>query len=738
MDTSALLIEVNLLGQRWHGVGDWPPSPFRLFQALVAGAYGGRWVAEDSEAKDDAFRWLETLAPPTIAAPPKCELSSVTHFVPNNDLDSVGGDPRRISELRVAKSLGAVWLESNEPILYLWTFEGANVEAERIAALAERLHTLGRGLDPAFARGMTLPASEARTRLLTYTGSVAHPRMRPEGGTVRCPTPGSLASLIRRQRAVTGRFLTERSGRKAVVSFRQPPKPQFRSVAYDRPPACVLYDLKPIDGSRPFRPSALANATRIARAVREVAAHRLSTHRTAETERFVIGRGAGSADVLRRVRIVPLPTIGHRHADPSIRRVLVQIPPDCPFKVADVDWALSGSELFDPETGETWGTTLVRSGDRRMLRHFGIDEEMRENGSQRYRRWQTVTPSVLPNTRQRDGASGDMRRSSEERAAGAVVQALRHAGVSAQASNVRLQREPFHTKGLRADAFDAGRFPVSRLHHLEVRFSEPVSGPLVIGDGRWLGLGLMRPVREAPPPLHVFVAKSPTTLDEGRARDLATALRRAVMARAEAVAGARLQTRERLPTYFTGHTPDGGPARSGQHEHLFFLAADTDLDGHVDRLIVVAPELADRSLRGMRAQRDPYRVWLDDACAELRVLRSNALGVIKLARIEPDQNDPILGRSRTWISSRPYRPTQHPKRSAETSAAIEADVALECRRRKLPEPNIHVLDLARGPRNGLRARVRLRFPLAVEGPIVLGAGSHLGDGLFIHEVAPPG
>ncbi|HRJ61724.1 MAG TPA: type I-U CRISPR-associated protein Csb2, partial [Azospirillaceae bacterium] len=53
----ALVVEVRLLTGRYHGVrdngaADWPPAPLRLFQALVAGAYGGRWTAEDEAVKD--------------------------------------------------------------------------------------------------------------------------------------------------------------------------------------------------------------------------------------------------------------------------------------------------------------------------------------------------------------------------------------------------------------------------------------------------------------------------------------------------------------------------------------------------------------------------------------------------------------------------------------------------------------------------------------------------------------
>ena len=74
MDAHALLIELRWPGGRFHGVRDsggrdsfvpeWPPSPFRLFQALVDGAFTGRWAAEDPADKVAAFTWLEGLPPP--------------------------------------------------------------------------------------------------------------------------------------------------------------------------------------------------------------------------------------------------------------------------------------------------------------------------------------------------------------------------------------------------------------------------------------------------------------------------------------------------------------------------------------------------------------------------------------------------------------------------------------------------------------------------------------------------
>src|SRR4051812_10293479 len=95
-----LLISVRFHDGRYHGTADWPPSPARLFQALVAG------IGQEGPLNDNMSRpleWLEELAPPVIAAPHMVEGRAMTNFVPNNELDAVGGDPSRIGAIRSAK-----------------------------------------------------------------------------------------------------------------------------------------------------------------------------------------------------------------------------------------------------------------------------------------------------------------------------------------------------------------------------------------------------------------------------------------------------------------------------------------------------------------------------------------------------------------------------------------------------------------------------------------------------------
>ena len=83
-------IEVNLLTGRFVAAqhndrrqAEWPPDPARLFSALVA-----TWAdADDPDpAERGALLWLETQAPPAIAASDASARKVGSHFVPVNDV----------------------------------------------------------------------------------------------------------------------------------------------------------------------------------------------------------------------------------------------------------------------------------------------------------------------------------------------------------------------------------------------------------------------------------------------------------------------------------------------------------------------------------------------------------------------------------------------------------------------------------------------------------------------------
>lgn len=747
---SALLVTVHLHDGRYHGRPEWPPSPARLFQALVSGAAQSASL-DDTDAR--ALEWLEKIEAPIIAVPAKRDGQRFKNYVPNNDLDAVGSDPSRIGGIRTPKLVHSALFDAETPFLFLWNFAKSDESArcaKQICTMSERLYQFGRGVDMAWAYGEMLNDAEGEARLIGYGGVVHRPSRLGDGAPLPVPLTGSLKSLVERHKAERERFRTIGPARTAQTLFSQPPKPRFRTVAYDSPPKRLLFDL--VGPQAPWR---LAGIAELTQQVRDSVLARLAaslSDREAEIERVIKGRpDSTEIDKKTRVRITPLPSIGHPYADQAIRRVLIEVPPDCPLRADDLEWAFSGLEVvparIDAETGEVLEQLfLVSAQDRSTLRHYGMGGG---DSATHFHLWRTVTPAALPFARRRidpaklnrerkaatssgrilpqvtDCAAkpGHERSDENAQAAGRVIQALRHAGIAALPSVVRVQREPFDTKGGRAEAFAPGtRFSKERLWHVEIAFSTPVRGPLVVGDGRYAGLGLMEPVQQVEG-IHSFAVSDGMTkvADE---LTVSSALRRAVMARVQETIGAR----NRLNAFFTGHELNGTPARRGAHVHLTFVA-----DLVRDRLLVIAPHVVEN--RSPSGEERGYLRTLDRALDGLSVLRAGAAGKLKLRPTSIDlTSDPLFAPVRHWESVTDYRPTRHTKRVTPAEALI-ADLQLEIRRggKSTPE-HIAVLDITEGTRGGLSGRLQVTFATAIKGPLVLGWTRHLGGGLFSGKI----
>jgi CRISPR-associated protein Csb2 len=171
-----VLITVRVHDGRYHGMRDGPPSPARLFQALVAGAgLSGAMCLEQFVA---ALEWIEKRNPPVIASPITADGQSFRNYLSNNDLDVLGGDARRIGRIRTVKVIRPLVFDASIPFLYAWTFDGdeeSESQAETICALAERLYQFGRTVDMAWAWGEVLDDEELDARLSNYPGLVFRP-----------------------------------------------------------------------------------------------------------------------------------------------------------------------------------------------------------------------------------------------------------------------------------------------------------------------------------------------------------------------------------------------------------------------------------------------------------------------------------------------------------------------------------------------------------------------------------
>ena len=714
-----LLIEVRFHEGRYHGeddgfssAGGWPPSPARLFQALVAAAARGARLQPDDE---QALKWLEGLAPPEIVAPAARRGQAITRFVPNNDLDSVGGDPARVSEIRVGKTWRPCIFDLDQPVLYTWRFEAGTANAVRICAIAERLCQLGRGIDTAWASARVLDHGALQSVFDSHPGA----RRVPAGaGSIAVPRPGTLDSLVNRHRHNRVRLRTVGVGRgKSRQLFAKPPKALLVHTGYDAPARDLHFELRTTE--RAFAPVALASAASLIASLRDAAALRLQQALPEQTtlfERLIVGRGAGPRDLADRIRLLPIPSIGTEHTDPSIRRIMVEIPADCPIAVADLRWAFAWLQPDKLQTGSA-AVYLVSTEDARMASRF----------TRRAHAFRTITPVALSGAQRRrlgtaSAKTADERRREERQAAGAVVQALRHAGVRARPTDIRVQREPLQMRGTRADLFAEGtRFSKHALWHVVCRFAEEVEGPLVIGDGRFCGLGLMQPVNQRRA-VFVFNLGSERRVAPADGAALMAYLRRALMALARDDEG-------RVARLFSGHEADGELDRGGHHRHVF-LAADGGAadEPPITRLVVAAPWAVDRLVAPQSGDRRRF----DEVTRRLVELRAGRLGRFDSIVADPiEDGDPLVGPTRTWISRTPYVATRNLKRYDDHSLAVCADVVTECHRRGLPTPAVDTLVVSAGPRGGRpTARLKLLFATAVRGPLILGRNSHSGGGLF--------
>jgi CRISPR-associated protein Csb2 len=739
-----LLLTVRFHEGRYHGVPDWPPSPARLFQALVAGAARGNGL---SSTDIDALHWLEALDAPCVAAPVARRGASFTSFVPNNDLDAVGGHPSRTSEIRSAKLTRPQIFDAAIPLLYAWSFvtsAPAYDNANCICEIAQRLYQLGRGVDMAWAVGEVLGHEEADARLASYQGPVHRTTIAHGGATFECPGSGSLDSLIERHAANANRFSsiieaapTAKEPTRTKVtgtSFSQAPKGRFVQVAYDCPSSWLLFDLSGIRA-----PWALTRTVELVSTIRDAAAAKLKAAyeiagravEAAGVEAALIGRGSTNADKSSRIRIIPLPSIGSVHVTRAIRRVLVEVPANCPIPCDDLAWTFSGlfAERTDPDTGEVldiW--RLTPADDRKMLAHYGVEPPASTT------HWQSVTPLALPESarrrriepgRKKQEAKGGVERTTEEtNAVAAVVAALRHAGVSATANAVKVQREPFSARGMRAEPFAPGtRFAKEQLWHVELQLDRSVSGPMLLGDGRYLGLGLMAPVNSEQ---GVLVFRIVEGLDASA--DFATlthALRRAVMSRVRGfLQTARgLRSTDRMPAFFTGHEMDGSVARSGGNAHIAYA-----YDKRNGRLLVLAPHVLE-GRHATRAEREHF-ASLATALIDLNQLRAGRAGMLKIELAQMDAEvSQLIRPSQVWQTVTPYFVNRY-RKLGDAAAAVSADVSEACRALGLPAVQVTVLSVDALAGRGLSGQVRLRFGRTVEGPILIGRQRHFGGGLF--------
>jgi CRISPR-associated protein Csb2 len=473
--TRYLCISVSLLDDLFHGKADgeepeWPPSPWRLFQSLLAGSLAGCRKNGWPDARADAFRWLEQRNAPLILTPDVRPATAYTLYVPNNDSDKEFNRQSRLTS-KIARPHR---LMNGQTLHYLWPIGEeewplARPHVELLSHEARHLLALGWGIDLVVGDGKVLTADEA--------SALKGKRWKPwddvwlQTNVRRVPIKGSLSNLAQSYEA----FLSSVRGRQYQPRlephmFRKVPYLPANTIA---PRPCAGFELRRTDDRwATFRH---VDAMKLAAMLRHVtceAAKSDSHEFPGGAERYVAGHAKNRDDRSPRFSYLPLPTTRQAHADGMIRRVLIAEP-----------FGGDGTHARWVAERLRYRSLIDDAGhERALLYSIEAADTVLHSYVQPSKIWSSITPVILP------GFDDGKYKKAEHLLLKSIPQAelpvesleaiaLRKAPFWPGSQHPNLYQRPEYLRGFSA-------------WHVHLRFKELVTGPLSIGSGRHCGLGL--------------------------------------------------------------------------------------------------------------------------------------------------------------------------------------------------------------------------------------------------------
>ena len=464
----ALLLDVTLMTGRFDaGAGqdpkqiEWPPHPARVFSAL-------RSVAE-SQADCDTLRLLERLPAPSIFASSHYLPSTRSGYVVTNRRDDKGGNlshPGRNSGLRQRRSA----TPRSPRVRLAWQETLDQVDVERLDDMAARVPYLGRSTSVVLMEAQSIPrVPEPPTGLCEFT---------PSSGDqvdlwLRAPYPGYTDELEELYDAGLPAWQGSDGGR-AMQGYRSLETSESRrETAQAHPVASPYRDLVVLrfTGVRPEG--------------------RLTPVFTAALRSLVMGQTADplpsalhghGLDGQPHVAYLGLPVTGHSHSDGHLVGLAVAVPG---MGLSERRTILRG--ILGDGDGAVVNLDVPRFGAVE-LRH-SPDEPLPRTATTAYwtgqqRTWVSATPIVLD----RYPKHGDI--------AGAIRRSCALAGLP-DPLDVVTSPEPLTPGGVRLRPADLPKRARGRLFcHARITFGQPLAGPVLVGAGRYFGVGLLAPERE--------------------------------------------------------------------------------------------------------------------------------------------------------------------------------------------------------------------------------------------------
>ncbi len=483
---------------------DWPPHPDRIFSALVA-SWGARGERDDERA---ALEWLERQPAPRVEACGHEPRNTVTVFVPVNDKvgkiapqpEARPRQPRRFPTTRLNEAIKTEGADAPRHLIAVWDAAPDEATFSALERLARDTSYIGHS------------SSLVRCRFLCCEAAPAVTEGWSELAQARAPYPGRLGELKRiHERHIAGdaraRAKPSTLMRRAEATPSSCPKSVFTTD---------WIVLSHVEGERP---DPLASAV-IAKAMRHAL---MSAWPEQPPPSWVSGHEAdGSPARDPHLAILPLMDVGHAFADGHLMG-LALVPPRAiadtwkedtpraweekrllPRALADLA-ARRCEDKGDKEDKED-GTIRLRLG-RAGTWDIAVDAARVARGlrperyCRRARRFATVTPIALD----RHPKGRHEERSAEAKSL--IAQSCTRIGLPEPQSVALFKHAaPRGAPSARppggAPAWASwarpGALSGKVLVHAVIAFAEPIEGPVVLGTGRFHGLGLCLPLGDAP------------------------------------------------------------------------------------------------------------------------------------------------------------------------------------------------------------------------------------------------
>jgi CRISPR-associated protein Csb2 len=465
---------------------EWPPHPERVFSALVQSwGDGGRRADERA-----VLEWLEGAAPPEIEAthvPPEHERVAPTVYVPPNDAG--GGDLEALPERRKrqGRTFRAV-VPADRFVRFRWR-EAPRGGVEALTALGQRVSSLGHS------------SSLVRFAFTTADVPVALDTYRPDldgEHSLRAPYAGRLDDLERWFAPTHEGVGQERPRSRHAISYTRVTgsndRTQRPQSVFGGPENWVVFEEFDKQSREAGRPDILAFA-HVARRVRD-AFMSLGPQPPIE---LISGHGAsGGPSAAPHMAVVPMANVGFGRSEGDLLGFAIVLPRQCDGDARRVFLKTLG-DFVRFEKGRALAQLQLSTRMNWTLARV-VDPERSSLHPDRWcassRSWASSTPVILD----RHPEKGDVVEEARLIAAACgniglpqpeVIEIHKH-------SALRGATSAYPGKGGGAD----WSFPqTSSLRdrprrHVVLRFEQPVTGPVLIGAGRFQGFGACLPIRD--------------------------------------------------------------------------------------------------------------------------------------------------------------------------------------------------------------------------------------------------